>query len=89
MIYLLAAYLSGQKAANQEWLSVTEKIPIQLKDKYLNSLSAAFDYFQMLGFAPETIHQSLVTAKGTEAEIEKLKKLSAAITNELKSQERE
>ena len=89
LIYLLAAYLSGQKAANQEWIAVTEKIPIQLKDKFLISLSASFEYFQILGFAPETIHQSLVASKGTEAEIEKLKKLSAAINSELKSQEQE
>lgn len=89
LIYLLAAYLSGQKSANQEWLEVTEKIPIQLKDKYLTSLASSFEYFQMLGFAPEAVHQSLVASKGIEAEIEKLKKLSGAITDELKSQERE
>lgn len=89
LTYALAAYLAGQTAANQEWSVLAEKIPMKLKDKFLISLASSFDYFQMLGFSPDKIHESVVASKGVFTEIKKLKKLSEEINTELKTQDSE
>ncbi len=79
LTYTLAAYLSGQTAANQEWADLIDKMPTKMKENFLTSLSSIFEYFQLLGFAPEAIHQSLIQSKGVSAEIEKLKKMAGEI----------
>lgn len=89
LVYALAAYLSGQKSASQEWFKLTENMPIKLKDKFLPRLSTSFDYFQALGFSPDAIHQSIVSSNKTESEIEKLKKLAHEISLELIKNENE
>jgi len=89
LVYALAAYLSGEKTANQEWLQLTENIPIKLKEKFLPSLASSFDFFQLLGFAPDAVHAQIVSANKTENEIEKLKKVAIQISDELKKNETE
>ncbi len=89
LVYALAAYLSGQKTASQEWVKLTENIPNKMKGKFLSTLTASFEYFQVLGFSPEAIHQSVVSDNKTESEIEKLKKLAAEVSSELIKNETE
>ncbi|MBC7464477.1 MAG: protein BatD [Bdellovibrio sp.] len=85
LIYTLAAYLSGQRTANQEWSSVTDRIPFKLKEKFLARMSSSFDYFQLLGFAPDAVQKNIVESKTTNAELEKLRKLAAEIDADLKA----
>ena len=89
LVYSLAGYLSGQTSASQEWHTISEKIPIRLKDRFLPELSNSFEYFQLLGFAPEAIHQNIVASGKTQSEIEKLEKLAGQINFELKNQDNE
>lgn len=85
LIYTLAAFLSGQKTANQEWSSLTDKIPFKLKEKFLTRMASSFDYFQLLGFAPDAVQKNIVESKTTQTELEKLNKLAAEIDAELKA----
>lgn len=85
LIYTLAAYLSGQRSANHEWSTVTEKIPFKLKEKFLNRMASSFDYFQLLGFSPDAVQKNIVESKTTDAELEKLRKLAAEIDADLKA----
>ncbi len=87
LIYALAAYLSGQKTADQEWQKLTEKMPLKMKEKFLPNLSALFEYFQLLGFSPEAVHNSVVAANKTDSEIVKLKTVAFEISSELKRNE--
>lgn len=89
LVYALAAYLSGQKTASQEWLKLTESMPIKMKEKFMPALLALFEYFQVLGFSPEAIHQSIIADNKIESEIEKLKKLAEEISSELIKNEAE
>ncbi|MFZ3230744.1 MAG: BatD family protein [Pseudobdellovibrio sp.] len=85
LIYVLAAYLSGQKTANHEWASLVETIPIKFKDKFLTQLTASFEYFQLLGFAPEVVQKNIIESNTTVSELEKLSKLASAIDADLKA----
>lgn len=85
LVYTLAAFMGGQKGANQEWSSLIEKIPFKMKEKFLNRLVSSFDYFQLLGFAPETIQANIIAANTTHAELEKLGQIAAEIDADLKT----
>lgn len=89
LVYALAAYLSGQKTSSQEWHKLVEGIPLKLKEKYLTKLNDIFDHFQLLGFAPDAVHQSIVSANTTDSQIKKLAILATDIGRELKKQETE
>lgn len=89
LIYALATYLSGQKTTSQEWHKLAENMPLKLKEKFLLDLTAAFDFFQLLGFAPEAVHLQVLSGNTTEAQIEKLKKLAVDIGRELKKNDSE
>ena len=89
LTYALAAYLSGQKAANLEWSKLIEIMPINLKERFIAPLSSSFEYFQLLGFSPEAVHKSIVSANQTETEIKKLKKTADEISKELRKNESE
>ena len=89
LVYALAAYLSGQKTASQEWLKLIENMPIKIKEKFLPSLSSSFEYFQALGFSPDAIHQSIISNNKIQSEIDKLKKLATEINLELLKNESE
>ena len=89
MFYALASYLSVQKTASQEWLKLTENMPIKMKEKFMSALTASFEYFQILGFSPEAIHQSIVSDSKIDSEIEKLKKLATEVISELIKNENE
>lgn len=85
LIYSLAAYLSGQKTADQEWANIIEKIPFKQKEKFLNRLVSSFDYFQLLGFAPDAIQTNIIESNTTAKELEKLEQLANEINADLKA----
>ena len=60
-----------------------------MKEKFMVALMASFEYFQVLGFSPEAIHQSIASDNKMESEIEKLKKLATEISSELIKNENE
>lgn len=89
LVYALATYLSGQKSSSLEWHKLIEDIPLKMKEKYLSELSNVFDYFQLLGFAPDAVHHNIVSANTTDSQIKKLETLATDIGRELKKQETE
>ena len=70
------------------WLKkIIENIPLNMKEKFLYDLTSSFEYFQLLGFAPDAVHNSVVSENKTSSEIAKLKKLAEEISSELKKSE--
>ena len=87
LIYLLAAYLAGQKRANQEWSALIKEIPLKSQGLFLDRLTKLFDYFQLLGFSPEHIMSSLVLQHPVQNKLSELKKISQEISAQAKIDE--
>jgi hypothetical protein len=87
LIYLLAAYLAGQKKANQEWSQLIKDIPLKSQGIYLDRLTKLFDYFQLLGFSPENVVTQLLKTHPVNEQITQLKKISEEISVQAKLEE--
>ncbi len=88
LIYLLAAHLAGQVKANQEWSSLIKEIPLKYQNLYMGRLSELFDYFQLLGFSPDDVKNSLVRTNPVETRIKELRKLTQEISAQAKAEEK-
>ncbi len=86
LIYLLAAFLAGQKKANQEWSMLVKEIPLQSQE-LLSRLTLLFDYFQILGFSPEDVMNQLVRQAPIPEKIKELKKIADEIATRAKLEE--
>ncbi len=83
LIYLLLAQLAQEKKAVTEWNQMISKVPQNYRDKYEGPLSEKFEYFQIVGFAPDEV-KTLVTAKAPVKEsFQHLKKLTSQIIGDL------
>lgn len=88
LIYLLAAFLAGQNRANQEWQTLVKEIPLKSQGLYLDRLTQLFDYFQILGFSPESVKASLLGQYPVEEKIKDLKKITEEISLQIKAEEK-
>ncbi len=88
LIYLLAAFLAGQKKANQEWAVLIKEIPLKAQGLYLDRLTQLFDYFQILGFSPEDVMNTLVNQHPVAKKVEDLKKITEEISAQIKVEEK-
>lgn len=88
LIYLLAAFLAGQKKANQEWSVLIKEIPLKAQNIYLERLTQLFDYFQILGFSPEDVMNSLINQHPVAKKVEELQKISSEISAQIKAEEK-
>lgn len=86
LIYLLAAFLSGQTKADQEWSLIIKEIPLKYQNLYLERLTHLFDYFQILGFSPETVMNQLMNQTPLDKKVLELKKISEEILIQIKSE---
>lgn len=88
LIYLLAAFLAGQKKANQEWSLLIKEIPLKAQGLYLDRLTQLFDYFQILGFSPDDVMKSLVNQHPVANKVQDLKKIAEEISIQVKAEEK-
>lgn len=88
VIYILVANLAGQKKADQEIHLLINEIPSKDQQLYLQRITQLFDYFQLLGFSPEEIMQSVLKKKPLKEQIELLKILAKEIVAKLKKQDK-
>lgn len=87
LIYLLAAYLAGQRRANQEWTELVKEIPLQAQAQFLSQLTQLFDYFQLLGFSPAEVQKQLLQKNPLSAQIDLIKKISQQILQKARQDE--
>lgn len=88
VIYILVANLAGQKRADQEIHLLINEIPSKDQQLYLQRITQLFDYFQLLGFSPEEIMQSVLKKKPLKEQIEMLKILAKEIVAKLRKQDK-
>ena len=88
VIYILVANLAGQKKADQEIHLLINEIPSKDQQLYLQRITQLFDYFQLLGFSPEEIMQSVLKKKPLKEQIEMLKILAKEIVAKLRKQDK-
>jgi hypothetical protein len=83
LIYILLAQMAQEKTASTEWNQMISRVPQNYREKFETGLSESFEYFQMLGFAPDTVTSQLIAKKSINDAFTQLKKLSAEIISEL------
>ncbi len=83
ILYLLLAAMAQEKSANQEWSALIDKVPINLRDKFEKKLSELFEYFQIIGFAPESAREMTLANKKLVHAIAELETVSNEIVQDL------
>lgn len=83
VIYLLLAAMAQEKSANQEWGALIDKVPINLRDKFEKKLAELFEYFQIIGFAPESAREMTLKNKDLAKAISELETVSQDIVQDL------
>lgn len=83
LIYLLLASMAQEKSANLEWAALVEKIPLNLREKFERVLSEQFEYFQLIGFAPEQARVEVLKSKPLASQVAELKRISTEISESL------
>lgn len=87
IIYLLLAAMAQEKSANQEWGSLIDKVPIKLREKFEKPLAELFEYFQIVGFAPETAREMTLKSKNLATAISELETVSREIVQDLPNEQ--
>ncbi len=88
LIYLIVAQLAGQKKADQELHLLIKEIPIAAQEKYLNQINSLFDYFQLLGFAPDEIMKNVVKQNVMQTQIQQLKQLAQEVVDKITKEDK-
>ncbi len=83
LIYMLLAQMAQQNTATTEWSQMISKVPQNYRDQFEKSLAEQFEYFQMIGFAPDEVKSQVIAKKSINESFEELKKLSAKIISDL------
>jgi hypothetical protein len=83
LIYLLLAQLAQEKKAATEWNQMISKVPQNYRDKYELPLSEKFEYFQMVGFAPDEVKALAMAKVSMNDSFVELKKLTSQIIADL------
>ena len=87
LIYLILDGLntdSGHGQINSQDISERlSQLPIHYKEKYETRLMEIFNYFQMIGFAPDEVRNNLTRQKNIDGELQDLKNISKEIADDL------
>ncbi len=83
LIYMLLAQMAQQNTATTEWSQMISQVPQNYRDQFEKSLAEQFEYFQMIGFAPDEVKSQAIAKKSISESFEELKKLSAKIISDL------
>ena len=87
LLYLLAALLAGQTNTDREFHLLIADMSSKNQKIYLDRITQLFDYFQLLGFSPDEIKDSLLKDKSPGPEVEKLKILAKEIVAKLSKED--
>lgn len=88
LVYLLleGVHSNSGTVSKADPLEITQRIsdmPLRYKEKYEQRLKEIFNYFQMIGFAPDQVRETLLKQKALEIELSDLKKISKEIADDL------
>lgn len=83
LLYLMTAHLAQEESATQDWSALLYKMPENYRHNYEAKLNSLFDYFQMVGFAPESVRDQALSRNSPEQMFQDLKKTANKIVSEL------
>jgi len=83
LIYLLIGQMAHQNIGQGDWAQMIQHVPQNYRDRFEESLQKLFDYFQIVGFAPDAVNQQVLSQRPLVDAIAELRKTSHAIAEEL------
>jgi hypothetical protein len=83
LLYLITAHLAQEESATQDWNALFYKMPENYRQSYEKKLNELFDYFQMIGFAPESVRDQALSRNPAEEMFKDLKATANKIVSEL------
>lgn len=83
LLYLVTAHLAQEQSATQDWAALFYKMPENYRQSYEKKLNELFDYFQMVGFAPETLREQALSRNAPEEMLKEIKVTTLKIVSEL------
>lgn len=83
LLYLITAHLAQEESATQDWAALFYKMPENYRQSYEKKLNELFDYFQMIGFAPESVRDQALRRNAPEEMFRDLKATANKIVSEL------
>ena len=82
-VYLLVAYLAREKNASEDWVKLVSKMPENYRLKFEPQLSQFLDEFQIIGFAPDTVREQVLSSRSLSQIFEQFKLVTDKIIIEL------
>ncbi|AZZ37431.1 hypothetical protein CIK05_11710 [Bdellovibrio sp. qaytius] len=83
LLYLVTAHLAQEQSATQDWTALFYKMPENYRQSYEKKLNELFDYFQMVGFAPDSIREQALSRNAPEEMMKEIKATALKIVAEL------
>lgn len=83
LLYLVTAHLAQEQSATQDWAALFYKMPENYRQSYEKKLNELFDYFQMVGFAPESLREQALSRNVPEEMLKQIKATTLKIVSEL------
>ncbi len=83
LLYLVTAHLAQEQSATQDWAALFYKMPENYRQSYEKKLNELFDYFQMVGFAPEPLREQALSRNAPEEMLKEIKATTLKIVSEL------
>lgn len=83
LLYLVTAQLAQEQSATQDWAALFYKMPENYRRSFEPKLNELFDYFQMVGFAPEALREQALSRKAPEEMLKEIKATAQKIISEL------
>ncbi|MES2800868.1 MAG: BatD family protein [Bdellovibrionota bacterium] len=83
LLYLVTAHLAQEQSATQDWVALFYKMPENYRQSYEKKLNELFDYFQMVGFAPESLREQALSRNAPEEMMKEIKTTTLRIVSEL------
>ncbi len=83
LIYLLLSQMSHQSIGQGDWSQMIQQVPQNYRDRFEEPLQKLFDYFQIVGFAPDEVKKQILSQRPLGDAIAELKKTSHSIADEL------
>lgn len=83
LLYLVTAQLAQEESATEDWGALFYKMPENYRQNYGKKLNELFDYFQTIGFAPESLRDQALSRNSAEDMFKELKATANKIVSEL------
>ena len=83
LLYLVTAHLAQEQSATQDWVGLFYKMPENYRRSYESKLNELFEYFQMIGFAPDSIREQALSRNAPEEMLKEIKTTTQKIVSEL------